>query len=185
MFSGDPQRIEDTLTEILAMRPSGGPSASAEDIANLAVARMEKKRLLEEAEQRNNAKTAALEQERIALNAMMREKYGAIVNDDELREITFSLFSRMKDDPRNKGRSLVSIGDECGAKVAAKFGVQVGSRPEDAIKPEIQARANLKRRIPSLSASADRAPSGESEDRPMTNAEVVNMLRAARGQPPM
>lgn len=185
MFSGDPQRIEDALTEVLAIRSPGSPPPAVEDIASLVAARLERDQSLRVARENDEKAKDAREKERLALNALMAEKYGDLVGNPELRDITYAKFSQMRADPRNAGRSLVSIGDECGALVAKALGIQTGATPEEAIKPALQARTQLKRRIPSPSVSADRAPSGEVDTAPLTGSEIVNMLRAARGQTPM
>jgi hypothetical protein len=189
MFSGDEQGAEEALTEALA-KVRGTTMPTAEEIAEVVLAKVESRRRSEDATRKAEEAQRAADEERKAVNALMATKFGAITSDPELLTATQALFQRERNDPRNAGRSLVSIADSCGMRMAEIAGIHVGEAEEapqaTEVQAEIRTRQHLKRRIPSPSSSSDRAPAGDSEPSyPTKPSDIINMIRAARGQPTM
>lgn len=188
MWKGDPEGLENALIEVFAMVPRGNVP-STEDITALVLAKVEASLLQKRANEHTAEVKAAREQEANDVNKLMATKYAAIDGDPELRAMAQGFFKTARADPRNAGRSLVSIIDDVGARMQERgLGVDPGAPlptgTPAAIRAEVRTRTTMKRRIPQPSSASERAAGSDEQTRLPTASDVVNMMRAARNQPP-
>lgn len=181
MFKGDAEATEKSLTEVLAMIPRGS-DMSPEDVVALVLAKVEAKQLRDRADQQAEQIKHAQAQEARDVNNLMATKYKAINDDPDLRSMAQGMFRTARLDQRNKGRSLVSVADDVGARMMER----IGGTPEGSatVQGEVRTRTSMKRRIPQPSAAGERAPA-EPQDPgyPTKPSDIVNMYRRARNQP--
>jgi hypothetical protein len=190
MFKGDAEGIEKALTEVLAARPQRGAPPSVEDVTALVLAKVEAKLFRDRADERAAQAKTAEAQETQDVNSLMRTKYAAVNGDPELQAMARGLFQKAQSDPRNKGRSLVAIADDVGASMMKRFGLEGAAAEaageEGTVNREVQTRRHMKRRLPQQSTVSERSSSAEAEETfPTKPSDIVNMMRVARGQPPM
>ncbi len=179
LWSGDPEVAQKTLVDVLAnVQASQGQPLDPNKIAELVVARVDRDLAVKEANR-------AQEQQRLAVNELMAsERFAPLMADQQLKADTQTLFRAAVADPRNNGRSWVEIANEVGTRMLGHAGVETAQPPtETRAQVEVNARTNFKRRIPQPSSASERAPSAPQEPAfPTKPSDVVNMLRAARGQ---
>lgn len=181
MFKGDAEDAERALTEVLAMIPRGQAAPSTEDVTALVLAKVEAKLFQSQADAQRKQLDTAAKLETDDVNRLMTTKYKAIIDDPDQMAMAQGLFIAARRDPRNKGRSLVSIADDVGSKMLAKGGT---AQTETQIASEQRTRTNMKRRLPQPSQTSERASATEKQvDYPTTGKDIVNMMRAARNQP--
>lgn len=189
MWKGDPEATEKALTEVLAVIATRGPNAkgpSVEEIAQLVQTKVEAALLKARADDRTAQVKTANKREADEVNHLMANKYAAVDTDPELRSMAQGLFRAARSDPRNKGRSLVSIADDVGARVLEMVGApgQTGTATPAATRQELRTRTTLKRRLPQPSSVSERSPTAaDQQDYPTKGSEIVRMMRAARNQP--
>lgn len=185
MFSGDAEGAEKALTEVFEMLKHGqGQMPTADEISNLVLAKVEATLLRKEADDSRKQQERAAADEANDVNALMKTKYKAVNDDPILQAAARKLFDEARTDPRNRGRSLVTIADEVGTRVLERAG---GGKPNTTTETqtEIRTRTNMKRRLPAVSSTSERSTSGEEKPAyPTTGKDIVAMYRAARGQPP-
>lgn len=189
MWKGDPGATEQALTDVFAVLASRGTNAkvpSAEEIARLVQTKVEAGLLKARAEDTTARVKTANKREAEEVNHLMATKYAAVDTDPELRSMAQGLFRAARSDPRNKGRSLVSIADDVGARVLEVAGgataVPQPNTPA-AVRQELRTRTTLKRRLPQPSSVSERSQTEEQQAFPTKGSEIVNMMRAARNQP--
>ena len=179
LYSGDPERAKLAVSEVLKAR--GLSPDEVRELTEVELGKSEAKRLREDAEEANRRRSVLVQAERTDVNNLMRERYGVILQNPVLLRGTLALFDEATKDPKNAGRSWVSIADEVGASVLQQIGA-----PREDVPAEISARKSFKRRLPSPSEATGRSPMAEPEPRyPTRPSDVVAMMRHARGQSPM
>jgi hypothetical protein len=192
LWSGNPEVAEKAFSEVLANlnRGTAPQTLDPNKIAELVMAKVERDLAVKDEQ-------AAKEQERLAVNDLMRsDRFKPIMETPEIKATTQLLFREALSDKRNQGRSKVEIANEVGSRVLSMIGKDVpngDARQNDtsaaaqaaAVQSEINARTNFKRRLPVGSNASERSPAAvQAPTFPTRASDVVNMLRAARGQPP-
>jgi hypothetical protein len=154
---------------------SGGQTVDAAQISALVQAKVESDLAA------RDAKNAASDQVS-AVNDLMESKYNVVLQDPVLRAAAATMYNNAVKDPRNAGRPLVRIADEVGTQVLQRVGgVAV---PDADIDASRNTKTNFKRRIPQASSASDRvAPAPAEEKYPTKPSDIINLYRAARGQP--
>lgn len=176
LWSGDPEQADAAIREVLATsQPS--QSIDPQQIAELVQAHLD-------AQHAQDKAVAAQEQQRKAVNdLMLSDRFKPIMERPEIKATTQTLFNAAMADKRNQGRSWVTIADEVGSQVLGMIGA-TSAPPAAEVTAEVAARTNFKRRIPQPSSASNRAPTSEREaEYPVRPADVVALLREARGQP--
>lgn len=184
MFSGDAESAEKALTEVFEMLGTGtGQMPSADEISNLVLAKVEAKLLSDKRDETRKQQEEQAVAEANDVNALMKTKYKAVNDDPILQAAARKLFDEARSDPRNRGRSLVTIADEVAKRVQERAGG--GNTSATETRTEVATRTNLKRRLPTVSTTSERSTSTEEKPNyPTTGKDIVNLYRAARGQPP-
>jgi hypothetical protein len=190
MWKGDPRATEAALNDVFAMiQTRGGNAPTAEQIAALVQTKVEATLLRQRADDRTAQVNNARQRETDEVNHLMATKYAVIDKDSTLRAMARGLFRDARADARNKGRSLVSIADDVGARMLEVVGLPSGegspasAAAPAAVRQEMRTRTTLKRRLPQPSTASERSPVTDQEPNYPTKAsDVVRMLRAARGQ---
>lgn len=173
LYSGDPDKAAEALSEVL--RKIAGPQVDNEKISALVQAKVESDLAARE------AKNAASDQIS-AVNELMESKYNVLLQDPVLRAAAATMYNNAVKDPRNAGRPLVKIADEVGTQVLQRVGGVTA--PDADISAAVSTKTNFKRRIPQPSSASDRVAPAPVEDRfPTKPSEIINLYRAARGQP--
>jgi hypothetical protein len=172
LYSGDPDRAANALSEVLRSRSS---PVDAAQISALVQAKVESDLAARE------ARTAASDQIS-AVNELMESRYSVVLQDPVLRAAAATMYNNAVKDPRNAGRPLVRIADEVGSQVLQRVGGVAA--PDADITSQVNTKTNFKRRIPQASSASDRvAPAATEERFPTKPSDIINLLRAARHQP--
>jgi hypothetical protein len=177
LYSGDPERASAALSDVL-QRVRGSPQMTFEQISALAQARFDTEWAEREAK-------AATQVQVDAVNHLMEDRYGDTImakGNEKLRRDVALLYNAEIADPKNRGRPLVVIADEVATRVLGRAGIV--DAPNADVAAAVSTRTNFKRRIPQPSSATDRVPQQETAPAyPTSPRDVVNLLRAARGQP--
>jgi hypothetical protein len=184
MFQGDAEAVEKSLTEVLAAVPRGRETPPVDDIAALVLAKVEAKFFQTRASEAAAEAKAAQKLEVKQVNELVSSKYKEI-NDDPVSQAAMrGIFDQLRKDPKNQGRSLVSIADDAGALMTQRLHPELASSRGADVQTQMRTRTHMKRRLPQPSGASERAPAAEEESSyPTSGSDIVNMMRAARGQP--
>ncbi len=178
LYAGDPAESQKALAEVLrkARAPGVTPSVDVEGITALVQAKVDADLAARDAHN-------AVEKQRDAVNKLMVDEYGVILTDPTLRADCAHLYNAAVADPRNQGRPWVVIAGEVAQRVLGRAGHVAA--PNADVQQEVNTRTNFKRRIPQPSQASDRVPATAAEAKyPTKGSDVVNLMRAARHQPP-
>jgi hypothetical protein len=178
LYAGDPAESQKALAEVLRKSRSAGvpPPIDVEGITALVQAKVDSDLAARDAHN-------AVEEQRRKVNDLMATQYQAVLTDPALRADCAHLYNAAVADPRNQGRPWVVIADEVAQRVLGRAGHV--EAPNADVQQEVNTRTNFKRRIPQPSQASERVPAAAAESRyPTKGSDVVNMMRAARHQPP-